>query len=177
MTALANRLKAAAVGFVITVAPTIIVALADFILLPFRVGTVDELNWERSDSLTFHAIVAIAVAIYWLISALLGRGQLLQLISANATLALSVFLLMFLPRYSFFFGEGPDDWKGMCPFLGISDTDAQPYALDARSSCGYFVDDAYNTLLLGLLDLSIVLLVTSLIVRIISSRRARSANA
>jgi hypothetical protein len=128
----------------------------------------------RRDWLTLHAAAAILVAIYWLLTAVLGRGELLRLRAANITLALFVFAVIVLTLYGSL-GQWGDVLKGVCPFLGISDTDAPPYGFDTPSSCGAFVYAAHQNIVFGVLGLP-MLLATSGIVRIVSSRRARSAN-
>lgn len=111
--ALANRLKAATVGFCTTIAPLGIIAVAQLTFMPQIVGTfegldsngqVSTVSYLRGEWFTFHAAVAILVAIYWLLTAIFGRGQLLRLRAANVTLALFVFAIMAL-------GSGPIDWR------------------------------------------------------------------
>jgi hypothetical protein len=179
----ANRLKAAAIGFGITIAPVGVLAAAQFAFLPQMAGAIEGLDsneqaWAvsvlRRDWLAFHAAAAALVAIYWLLTAALGRGQLLQLRAANVTLALFVFALVTLAAYGSFI-QWPGQIKGVCPFLGISDTDA-PFGFDAQSSCDTFSYAAHPIIVLALLGLSVVLLAASVILRIVSSRRARPAD-
>jgi hypothetical protein len=183
MAALANRFKAAAMGFGITVAPLCIIAVAQLTFMPQIVGAFEGLDSNehalavsvlRRDWLTLHAAAATLVAIYWLLTAVLGRGELLRLKAANVTLSLFVFAVMALTLYGSF-GQWPDALQGVCPFLGISDTDTPPYGMDTPSSCGAFVYAAHQIIALGILGLP-MLLATSVTVRIVSSRRARSAN-
>jgi hypothetical protein len=183
-TALANRLKAATVGFCITAALLCIIAVAQLTLLPQIVGAIEGFDNKekalvvsalRRDWLTLHVIAVILVAIYWSLAAMLGRGQILQLRAANVTLALFILGVLALTLYSSFV-QWPDELNGLCPLLGISDTDAPRFAFDAPSSCGAFIYAAHQIILLALLGIPIILLATSVIIRIASSRRARSAN-
>lgn len=180
MIALADRLKVATVGFGITVAPLAFIAMAQFAVIPRIVGaressassehaaTISELRMEW---LSFHAFAVTLVAIYWLLTAVFGRGQLLRFRAANVTLGLFVLVIMAAaPFYAFI--PWPDDLKGICPFFGISDEYTNPYAIHAQSSCDSFVSAAHMITLLGLIGLPVPLLVASVIVRIVSSRRA-----
>lgn len=182
MAAFTNRLKAAALGFGITVAPGVIVAVAQFIFLPQIVATMEGLDTNdralavsslRTDWLVVHIIAAAIFGIYWLLTAVLGRGQILRLRAANVTLALCVVAYLTITLY-YIFVPWPDGLKIVCPFLGISDTDAPRFGFDAPSSCGAFVYTAHQMIALGLLGL-IVPFTISLIIRIVSSRRATSA--
>jgi len=155
-----------------------IVALVQFALMPQIVGSYEGLTHSeqaeaisasRRDCLILHAIAATLFAIYWLLAALFGKGQLLRLRAANKTLALSVLAFLALSPYHAFF-PWPKDLKGVCPIIGISDTDPNPYA--TATNCDGFVAEAYMMIVLGLLGLSVVLLVASVIVRIVSSRLA-----
>ena len=129
----------------------------------------------REDWLTFHAAVAISVAIYWLLMVMLGRGRLLRFRSSNVTLAVFVAAVMALVLYASIgpWGEG---LKGVCPLIGISDADAPPFGFDTPSSCEAFIYGAHQVIGLGLLGLPILLLTISLIARIVSSRSARPAD-
>lgn len=174
-----NQLKAATVGFAITVAPLAIVALAQNIVMPQVVAVAQEVvsddrarivAWLRSEWLRMHTIVATIIAMYWLLTALFGRGQLLRAKAANLSLALCVFTYLTITIFFSFF-QRPDDLRVVCLFLSISDTDAPSFAFDGRSSCGDFIRAAHQLLMLGMLGL-VVPLTISLIVRIVSSRRA-----
>jgi len=188
MAALANRLKAATVGFGITVAPLAIVALVQFALMPQIVGSYEGLTHSeqaeaisatRRDWLIVHAIAATLFAIYWLLTAVFGKGQLLRLRAANKTLALSVLAFLALSPYYAFFPR-PDDLKGVlmgvCPVIGISDEHTNPYACDPQTNCDLFFGAAHTIIIFGLMGLSVVLLVASVIVRIVSSRCASWAD-
>lgn len=179
---LTNQLKAATVGFAITVAPLAVVAVAQNILMPKVVAVAQEVvsddqagvvAWLRSEWLRMHTIAVTVIAIYWLLTALFGRGQLLRARAANLSVALCVFTYLTITIFFTFF-QRPDDLRGVCPFLSISDTDAPSFAFDGRSSCGDFIYAAHQLLILGMLGL-VVPLIVSLIVRIVSSRRARFA--
>ncbi|WP_109806478.1 hypothetical protein [Sphingosinithalassobacter portus] len=177
MAALKNRLKAAALGFGITVAPLAIVAIAQFIFMPQIVAAGEgldsndkalALSYQQMLWFTAHTIVAILFAIYWFLVALLGKGQILRCRAANRILNFCVVAYLTITLYSILLwtdGEG-----AVCSFLGISDTDALPYVLDAMSSCDSFFFDITQFLGFGLLGL-IVPFIISLIVRIVSSRR------
>ncbi len=178
MAALTNRLKAATLGFSITVAPLAIVATAHLILMPQIVAAMAGLDnndqalavsYLRRDWFAMHSIVAIMFAIYWVITAAFGREQILRSNAANSILTFCVAAYLTITLY-FIFVQWPDGLEIVCPLLGISDTDAPPYACDPRSSCGAFAYAANQVILLGLVGL-IVPLIISLIVRIVSSRR------
>ena len=179
---LASRLKAATIGFGTTVAPLAVIAAIQFAIVP-QIGGADESlgSGERAEYIAnlrrewfiFHAVAATLVGIYWLLTAVLGRGQLLRFRVANVSLAL--FVLLIIASTPFFaLIPWPDNLRGLCPFLGISEEYWNPYAFDDRSSCGLFVDRVHGIMLLALIGLPIPLLVTSLIVRIVGSRRAIS---
>lgn len=178
MAALINRLKAATLGFGITVAPLAIVAIAHLTFMPQIVVAIEGLGSSerapavaslRSDWFAMHSIVAIIFAIYWMITAVLGREQLLRSRAANRILAFCVVVYLTITLY-FIFVQWPDGLRVICPLFGISDTDAPAFAFDALSSCDAFAYAANQMIVLGLLGL-IVPLVISLIVRIVSSRR------
>ncbi|QIG79780.1 hypothetical protein [Stakelama tenebrarum] len=178
MGALTDRLNAAASGFAITVAPLVVVAIAQLVFMPQILAVAEGLEsneqarlvsiWRAEFSIA-HTIVAILFVIYWLLVAVLGKGQILRCKSANRILAFCVVAYLTITLYSIFLW--PDGLRVVCPFLGISDTIANPYACDAMSSCDVFADVASQLILLGLLGL-IVPFIISLIVRIVSSRRA-----
>ena len=175
-----SRLKAVAVGFGVTVAPLGMIAVTQFAFMPQIVGTFEGLDRNaqalavsslRRDWLTFHAVAAILVASYWLLSTALGRGELLRLRAANISLASFVFAYVVITLYSCFSPWG-EVFTRLCPYLGISDTNS-PFGFDTLSSCGAFAYAAHRIIVLGTLGLPL-LLATSLIVRIVSSRRMRS---
>lgn len=179
MAALTNRLKAATMGFGITVAPFAIFAIAHLIFMPQIVAAMEGLDsndqalvvssW-RSEYSAMHSIVAIIFAAYWVITAVFGRGDLLTSRAANSILAFCVAVYLTITAY-FIFLQRPDGLEIVCPLLGISNTDGNPFGFDVKTSCGAFVYAANQIILLGLVGL-IVPLIISLIVRIVSSRRA-----
>lgn len=84
MSALRNRLKAATLGFCITVAPLAIVATAHLIFMPQVVAAMEILDsneraqtvaYLRSDWFTMYSIVTLMFATYWLMAAVCVRGQ------------------------------------------------------------------------------------------------------
>lgn len=179
MAALSNRLKAATLGFATTVAPLAIAATAHLTFMPQIVAAMERLDsneraqavaYLRSDWFAMHSVVALMFAIYWLITAVCGRGQILRHRSANSILAFCVAAYLTITAY-FIFVQWPDGLEIVCPLLGISNTDANPFGFDVKTSCGAFVYAATQIILLGLVGL-IVPLILSLIVRIVSSRRA-----
>lgn len=183
MPPLAKRLEAATMGFGITLAPLCIIAASQLAFLPQIIGIVEGADGNeqallmsslRKDWLILHISAAIMVAIYWLLTAMLGKGQFLRLRVANIILAFFVFAIMALTLYGSFI-QWPAKLKGLCPFLDIPDTHTQIYAFDGQSRCDMFVQRTHMMMIFGLLGLSTLLLVTSLMVRIISSRRANSA--
>lgn len=179
MAALTNRLKAATLGLGTTVAPLAIVATAHLTFMPQIVAAMEGLDsndraqavsYLRSDWFTMHSIVALIFATYWLITAVFGRKQILRHRAANSILVFCVAAYLTITAY-FIFVQWHDGIKIVCPLLGISDTDANPFGFDVTSSCGAFVYAANQMILLGLVGLTVPL-ITSLIVRIASSRRA-----
>lgn len=108
MAALMNRLKAATLGFGITVAPLAIVATAHLTLMPQIVAAMEGLGSSeralavsslRSDWFATHSIVAIIFAIYWMITAVFGREQLLRSRAANRILAFCVVAYLTITLY------------------------------------------------------------------------------
>jgi hypothetical protein len=180
MAALTNRLKAATMGFGITVAPLAIVATAHLIFMPQIGAAMQELeNSDRSsaaisslqsDWFAMHSIVVIIFATYWAITAAFGREGLLRSKAANSILAFCVSAYLTITAY-FIFVQWPDGLEIICPVLGISNMDGAPFGFDVKTSCGAFVYAANQIMLLGLVGL-IVPLSISLIVRIVSSRCA-----
>ncbi|NLR70189.1 hypothetical protein HGI47_04795 [Novosphingobium sp. ERN07] len=179
MAALSNRLKSATLGFGITVAPLAIVAAAHLTFMPQIVAAMEGIDNNdqalavsslRMEWLATHSIVAAIFVIYWFITALFGRDQILRSRFSNNTLAFCVAAYLIVTLYYIFF-RWNDGLKILCPLLGISDTDAPPFACDPQSSCGAFAYAAHQMIFLGLLGL-VVPLIISLAVRIISSHRA-----
>ncbi|MXO60799.1 hypothetical protein GRI89_14750 [Altererythrobacter salegens] len=179
MAALTIRLKAATLGFGITVAPLAIVATAHLTFMPQIVAAMEGLDsndralavsFLRRDWFAQHGIVAILFAIYWVITAALGKEQILRAKAANSILAFCVAAYLTITLY-FIFVQWPDGLTFVCPLLGISDADAPPFGFDVPSSCDAFVYAANQMILLGLVGL-IAPLIISLVVRIVSSRRA-----
>lgn len=179
MAALTNRLKAATLGFGITVAPLAIVASAHIIFMPQIVATMEGLDSSdralavsslRREWFAMHSIVVIIFAIYWIITAVFGKEKILRSKAANIILTFCVTAYLAITLY-FNFVPWPDGLEIVCPLLGISDTDAPPFGFDVQSSCRAFVYAVNGMIVLGLVGL-IVPLVISLIVRIVSSRRA-----
>jgi hypothetical protein len=182
LTAFASRLKAASKGFGITVAPLAIVALVQFALMPQIVGSRENLaNYDQAETISYarwqwlitHAVAAALFAIYWLLAAVFGKGELLRLRAANKTLILSLLAYLFQsPFYAFF--PWPHDlhsvFGGVCSVIGLSDELANPYAMDELTDCGAFFAIVHTLATMGLVALSLVLLVVSVIVRIVSSR-------
>lgn len=179
MAALANRIKAATMGFGITVVPLAIFATGQLIFMPKIVAAMEGLgkrdqalvvsSW-RSDYSATHSIVMTIFAIYWVMTAVFGREELLKSRAANGILAFCVAAYIRITAY-FTFVQWHDGLEILCPLLGISNTDGNPFGFDVKTPCGAFVYAADQTLLLGLVGL-ILPLIVSLIVRIVSSRRA-----
>lgn len=164
LVALVSRLKAAAIGFGITVAPLAVAALIQYALVYALVP----------GSLILHAIATTLFAIYWLLTALLGKGQLLRLRAANKILTLSVLAFLALSLHGTFFPTLEDyggGFKDICPIIGISDEAPPRYTLDGQTNCEAFAYSAHTIAIFGLMGSSFLLLVISLIVRIVSSRR------
>lgn len=183
MTALTNRLKAATLGFGVTVAPLAVVVAAQLIFMPQIVAAMAGIDRNdralavsslRTEWVTMHSIVAAAFALYWLLTALIGKGQLLKIRVANIILGFCIFCYLSITLI-YVFVDLPEGLKVVCPLFGISDTDAPRFACDPQSSCDAAVYPVHLLIALAPLGL-IVPLTISLIVRIVSSRRAASAN-
>ena len=178
MAALTNRLRAAIFGFGMTVAPLAFVATAHLTFMPQIVAALEGLDSSdralalsslRKEWFATHSIVVTIFAIYWLITAVFGRKQLLRSKAANIILAFCVAAYLTITLY-FIFVPWPDGLRILCPLLGISDTDAPPFGFDAQSSCSAFAYAANQMIVLGLVGL-IVPVIASLVVRLVSSRR------
>lgn len=179
---LIHQLKAATLGFGVTVTPIVIVAATQNIFMPQIVTVLQGVDsndqaWVvsslRREWLGVHTTAATIIAVYWLLTVVLGRGQLLRLKAANLTLAFCIVAYLTMTFY-YIFVQWPDGLKVVCPFLGISDTDAPRFVFDAQSSCGAFAYAVHQSIVLGTLGL-IVPLTISLIIRIVSSRRTKLA--
>ena len=136
MAALTNRLKAATLGFGITVAPLAIVATAHLTFMPQIVAAIEGLDSNdramavsslRSEWFVMHIVVAIIFAIYWVITMVCGRGEILRSSAANRVLAFCVFAYVTITLY-FIFVQWPDGLDFVCPLLGISDRTHPPLA-------------------------------------------------
>jgi hypothetical protein len=177
-----DRFREAAVGFAITVAPMSLWAFVQVAMLSQLVGRIEApgsaLHAEavsilRRDWLVFHFIAIGLVGVYWLVVARFGRANFLRRTSANVTLALFMLSLLSFTAYGSLIGW-PDQMKGICSFLGVSDTYPR-FGFDVQSSCDVFVQKVHITIIFGLLGLAVLLLVASGVLRIASPRTARLA--
>ena len=177
-----QRFKDAAFGLGITLVPIAVLACVHFLLVPYTVATVYDLDpttAARVASSLRHgivracAVIALIIAAYWLLAAALGRGQVLQIRSANIVLALSILTFALVVVIASTVSMPWRLFKAACPVLGISD-DMPPqgidgiYYFDGQSSCEEFARGAEPIVLLGL---PLILFATSFILRIIMSRR------
>ena len=176
------RLKNAAVGFGVTLATIAALAGAQFLLAPHTVAVVgrmdpgidtwavSQLRWQLAE---FHAMVIAMMAIYWLLGIVAGRGQLLQIRSANVTLALSGFTFALAMAVATFV-QVPETFRGACSVLGISDTFAPlpegVIGFDKQTPCETVLRRSVPSLLLGL---PIILLIASAVLRIHGSHKHR----
>ena len=171
-------IKAAALGFGITVVPLVIVATVHLILMPQIVAAMEGLDgnerasaiWSlRRDWFATHSIVVIMLAIYWVTAAAYGGDKILQIRIANRLLAFCVIVYLTICFY-YIFASPPDGLSIFCSLFGIPNTDAPAFGFDVPSTCEAFIYAANQMIVLVLMGL-IVPLFISLIVRIISSRR------
>lgn len=176
-----DRVKAAAIGLGLTLTPLAVMAIAQFVFARQIVMNVSGFNpdidvWVvstlRSNLVTSYAVIALIVIAYWLLTAMLGRGQFLETKSANMTLALSGAAFTFTILVASFVREPAAILEGACPSLGISpvlgNSDVYQFGFDTPSPCEAFAVATTNLLLLGLPAL---LFITSLFQRISLSRR------
>ena len=174
-----QRVKGAAFGFGITMAPIVVIACMQFLFVPYTVALVstdpEHVAWAVPSLpailVNIHAVVALIIAAHWLFVAIVGGGQFLRIRSANIVLALSgLHFALFMVEWS---GAGMPSYellKGLCPGLDLS---------NGVANVGWHVprcrarDILGNVLLLG----PIILLIASAILRIIVSRRLDDAGA
>lgn len=176
----ASRAKSATIGFGITLAAIAALAGIQFLLAPQIVAGVgrtdpDIYAWAvsqlRIHIAEFYAIVVAILAVYWLLSAVAVRGELLANKGENVTLLLSGLAFALAIAVASFF-QVPEAFKWGCPILGVSDTfpplPAGTYRFDGQTPCETFLRQAVPSLLLGL---PTILLVASAVLRIVGSRR------
>lgn len=179
----AVRFQSVVLGTGITLGPVAALAVGQFLLAPlivtaFAAADPKDHVWVvstfRRQLGEFYFIVASAVVACWLITAALGRGQLLKIRSANVALALSGFafassmaIASSVPTQSLF--------KVACPSLGLTDTlPTLPlgiFQFDGETACEAFAAKAERIMHFVLQSLALTLLATSAILRIFVSRR------
>lgn len=167
---------AAARGLAVTVVPLAALEAANLFFshqIGERIGGVDpEIDtWAvpalRSALIEGYLVVAAIVIGYWLLCAAFGKGQILDVKSANMTLGLSglIFALAMLIASIL-----PTPWmlfQWVCPILGLSE-EYPKFGFDVQSNCENFTRMAAPSVLLGV---PMVLLIASAILRITVSRR------
>lgn len=176
-----DRLKRAALGMGITLAPVAALACAQFLLAPRTVAVVGGMDpqvdvWAvsavRCSLVQGYTVIATTISAYWLLTGTFSRGQFLKVRSANGVLALSGLALGFAMAIASTVPMPARLFKVVCPVLGLPDTiPALPtgtFGFDGQSSCEAFAQGAVPTVLLGL---PMILLTTSAILRIVLSRR------
>jgi hypothetical protein len=109
---------------------------------------------------------------YWLLTAIMGRGRLLQIRSANIALVIAALIWVFVIVTASIVPNLHGVLKGVCPFLGISDNTPE-YCFDCVSACDVYVRTALEVV--GFV-LPATLLAVSAVLRIVGSRRRWSAN-
>ena len=177
-----SRFKSAAIGFGVTFAAVATVAGAQFLLARHTVAIVGRMDPEtntwavsqlRGHLAEFHVIVVAIVATYWLLVALAGRGQLLQVRSANFALALSGLIFASAMVVSSFV-QVPEAFRVACPVFGVSDTfpplPEGVFGFDRQTPCERFLRRAVPSILLGL---PVILLISSAVLRVFGSRKQR----
>lgn len=174
-----SRIKRAGLGLGVTLMPIAALATAQYVIAPYSVainlGNDPELNARAVSDLRrslahLYSVVALVLAIYWLLTAFLGGIQLLKIKSANVVLALSVVTFASgIGVVSFF--QVPDAFRGSCPILGLPDKIHHPagtFVFDGQSPCDAFLRLSVASLILGL---PLILLAASAFLRILGSRR------
>jgi hypothetical protein len=179
----ALRFQSVVLGTGITLGPVAALALGQFLLAPFIMTTfagtdpkdhVWAVSTFRRQLGEFYFIVGSAIVACWLITAALGRGELLKIRRANIALALAGFafassmaIASFVPTQSLF--------KIACPPFGLADImPASPpgtFGFDLETPCQAFAAGAERILHIVLQCLALALLATSAILRIVVSRR------
>jgi len=121
----------------------------------------------RGMLISLYAAVIGIVAIYWLLTAALGRGRILVIRSANVTMVLAISFFGCAMAVASAVPAPAMLLKVTCPVLGLSDA-FQKFGFDNPTSCDAFANAALPSLLLGLPAL---LLAISAILRISASRQ------
>lgn len=176
------RFKSAVIGFGLTTTAVAALAGAQFLLAPHTVTVVGRMDPEvdawavsqlRGHLAAFHAIVIAILAIYWSLSAISGKGQVLRIRSANFALAFSG-LIFALAMVVSSFVQVPESFRVACPVLGIADTFPPlgdgVFGFDRQTPCETFLQRAVPSMLLGL---PTILLISSAVLRIVGSRKRR----
>ncbi|GAA0284201.1 hypothetical protein GCM10009127_27080 [Alteraurantiacibacter aestuarii] len=127
-------------------------------------------QWQRSLAV-FYAIVVAILGSYWLLTAIAGRDHFLGSQSANVALILS-YLAFALGMAVASFVQVPEDFRGACPLLGVSDSFPPlpdgVFGFDLETPCQEFIRGVTAAVSLGL---PIILLLASAALRIVYSRR------
>lgn len=176
-----ERAMSGSIGFALIAASICGMATIQFFSMPIVVDgieglppTQEQLAVEtlRTDWLILHSWAIAIVAAYWLLITIFAGGQHLRIRSANIALGLCLIAYFAL---SIFGSIIPNHiaMEILCPALGISDVVANPFGFDARSPCQAFAFTAYQLTLLGLMSAAFLLLLVSLALRILSSRRSK----
>ncbi|MBB3033135.1 hypothetical protein [Alteriqipengyuania lutimaris] len=168
-----RRLRQAIIGCSVTLLPLLLVAGLHLSFLPkILVATYgldrEQARWAVSEFwheyAASHAFPLSLVILHWVLSAAMGRGDLLKVRSANLTLALSIISFAFAVLLA---SVAPPPFNEVCAILGISQTD-WPFGFDTQSSC-----ERYSLLAAGSLAVVLppVLIAVSAVLRILISRR------
>lgn len=170
-----TRLRDAGLGLALTVKPLAAIACAQFVLARHTVRVVGGMDpnidtWAiaqfRSALITFYASVFCIVLTYWLLTAALGRSQILAIKSANVTMVFSGLLFGCAMAVASTVPAPAMLLKVACPILNLSDVYPK-FGFDNRTACEAFANAILPLLLLGVPTL---LLAASAIFRISGSR-------
>ena len=170
-----NRFKSAVLGLGITLAPVAALACAQFLFAPHTVASVGGMDpkidtWAvssfRSALAEAYSVVGAIIFTYWLLTAMLGKGQFLHIRSANVALALSGLTFALAMAMASAVPVPGRLFKGFCSVLGLPDT-LPGFGFDRQTPCEAFATGAVPIVLLGL---PLILLATSAILRIVVSR-------
>jgi hypothetical protein len=170
-----DRLRSAAFGFGVTLGAVAAIACAQFLAAPYTVAFVGGMDpaidaWAvtsfRKVLAEGYSVVGLLIALYWLLSGALGRERLLEIRSANVTLALSGLTFASAMAIASTVPSPGRLFRAACPLLGI-DNYMPSFGFDLRTPCEAFAAAALPLLQLGLPS---ILLLASAILRIVGSR-------
>lgn len=145
-TTIVDRLRQTSLGPAVTLFPALLLAALHFSFAPQIVARGSEMTLEekagfaslyRSSLLETFAYPLSLIALYWLLTAIFAKGDLLRVRPANITLGLAIISISIVGILPFFLSPEPPALAKVCSVLGISQTDWPP-GFDTQSSCDRF---------------------------------------